>query len=223
MADSDLTTAATVAGELGVDPSTPRLPRIITAASAAIRSYLNRRQLHYQVGYVENVAVGAFQPNRLWLELTPVASIASVVVNGVALGASDYALETSGPSANAAVYRSGSGWPYTGWSRGGPVGNDPNVGSEQQSIVVTYTGGWVTPAQATLGTWAGPARSLPEDLEQAAIETIVSLWRTAGTDRRVMAETFSEYSVTYAAPTSADGGIVPPIARGLLDPYRRLT
>ena len=105
----DLTLAATVATELNVSAADARLPRLISAASDAICRYLNRPSVHNQSAFVENLP-GHGRP-RLLLSLTPVLSIASVVLpDGTSLSSSDYSLE----DAELGFLRRDSGWPSTG-------------------------------------------------------------------------------------------------------------
>jgi hypothetical protein len=218
--DSDLTLPATVAEDLGVDASDPKLPRLIGAASGAIRTYLNRPQLHFSAAYVERLP-GLIKQVRLLLGLTPVVAVASVVLpDGSSLGASDYTLEDTELGA---LYRS-VGWPYTGLVHAGLLYDAPAVGTEKKSIVVTYSGGWVTPVQAAGG--GSPTRTLPYEIEEACIATVTSLYRGKGRDSAVASEALGDYSVSYRAPNSLIGvgsaGIIPDSVLAQLNPYRRL-
>jgi hypothetical protein len=214
VADSDLTLPATVALELGVEASDPRLPRLIAAASRAIRSALNR-QLHYGASISEKTR-GYGRP-RICLQVTPVITVASVtLLDGTVLTPSEYSIE----SADAGLlYRSG-GFPSTGAFRGGlPPQTDLASGSEAPTITVVYAGGWVTPAQATSSGWAGPVRSLPEDLEEACIQLCTNLYRGGGQAANVSAESLGDYSVTYA--DRARVGVLTPAIQELIAPYLR--
>lgn len=214
MAASDLTLPATVATELGVSAGDERLPRLVAVASAAILRHLNRRQLHYAEAYVETLA-GHGRP-RLVLGLTPVLDVASVTVDGATLEATGYEVEDAEAGL---LYRDG-GWPWTGALRGGlPPQNDRGAGSEKAVIAVTYEGGYVTPAQATSAGWAGPARSLPYDLEEAAVQTAVQLYRRGGQQGDIAAESLGDYSVSYRAVSL--GGVIPDAVLPLLARYVR--
>ena len=209
--DSDLTTTAEAASALSLDAADSRLPRIISSASALILRSLNRTQLHYAPAYVEKLR-GYVEQARLVLDLTPVASVASVVMpDGSTLSASDYELE-----AGTYLYRA-SGWPYTGRVRSGLLYDMPYVGTERASIVVTYAGGWVTPAQATSNGWAGPARSLPFDLEDACLQLCAGLFQGRGRDGAVQSESLGDYSVSYRA----DAQLITPAVESILALYRR--
>lgn len=222
MAASDLTLPATVATELGGDvvAGDARLPRLIAAASGAILRHLGRPQLHYTAAFEERLP-GHGRP-RLVLGLTPVLEVTSVVIDGVTLAAADYEIE----DADAGLLFRLAGWPWTGVFRGGlPPQLDRDAGSERAAIVATYEGGWVTPAQATSEAWAGPVRSLPYDLEEACVQTVVGLYRRGGLDPSIASEALGDYSVSFRSPNLAAGagGVIPESALALLAPYRRLS
>jgi hypothetical protein len=213
--DFDLTLAATLATELSVSAADSRLPRYISVASAAICGYLNRKQLHYSAAYVEKVA--GFARPRLILELTPVISIASITLSdGSVVEPSEYSIEDDQAGL---VFRS-SGWPYTGLIRPGLVYTDPAAGTEEKVITATYAGGWVTPYQAV----SGPARTLPYEIEEACIQTAVSLYRKAGADQSIASEGLGDYSVTYrnANAIVGVGGLLPDAVLPQLNEWRRL-
>lgn len=211
--DSDLTTATVVAGELGIDPGNSRLPRIVSAASGACLKYINRRAVHYQAAQVDRLP--GLGRQRLLLSLTPVASVASVTLpDGTTLAPSEYSLEDS----ECGLLFRDVGWPSTRLMRPGIVQEDFDPGTERPTIVVTYAGGWVTPAQATSSGWAGPARSLPSDLEEACVQVAVSFYTRGGDSRDIEREGLGDYMVIYGVGSEA----ISPSARSLLEPYRRL-
>lgn len=220
-APEDLTTAATVAAELQVGEGELRLPRLIRVASAAVRQFCNRPRVHYGSAIVEKARPALGRP-RLVLDVTPVVSVASVVLeDGSTVDASEYFVEDADLGF---LYRS-VGWPYSGLMHGGLLFQDPTAGTARPTITVTYAGGWVTPAQAASTGWAGPARSLPEDLEEAVVQTVVALFRRGGADPNVASESLGDYSVAYRSPNAATGlglgGIIPDQAATLLNPYVR--
>ncbi len=215
--DSDLTTVAVAADSLGVsDPADAKVARAVSAASSAIARYINRPRLHYTVGFVEKLR-GHIEQTRLQLGLLPVSSVASVVfADGTSLAASDYVVEDL---EQGWLYRSI--WPYTGLVRSGLLYDTPAVGTERASIVVTYTGGWVTPAQAVSVGWPGPARNLPSDVEEACLQTVAAIYQGSGRDGAVASESFGDYSVAYRA-SLLGGGVIPDSAMPLIAAYRRL-
>lgn len=204
MADSDLTTVAAAADVLGVSASDAKLPRLIGAASEAIRRHIDRPQLHYGAAIVEKLQ-GFEGQVRLYLGAVPLISVASVVLpDGTTLDPSEYTLEDL---ETAALYRA-AGWPFTGICAGG------RLYGEARTIVVTYAGGWVTPAQS--GT-----RNLPFAIEEACLLTVSALYRKQGSDPTIASESLGDYSVTFATATEGDG-VIPPAAQALLSTHRRL-
>lgn len=214
MAESDLTTPQTLATELGIGAGDPRLPRLISAASGAVRGYLGRRRLHYGSAISEKVAAPAGR-ERLILDVTPILEVASVTYPGGAVDG--WALEDSDLGF---LYLAG-GWPSTARYRSGLVQDDLRAGSEQASIVVVYEGGWITPAQAASTGWAGPARSLPEEIEEAAIQAAASLYRNPGGYGPIASESLGDYSVSYRAISPGAGGLIPDGIAAHLEQWRR--
>lgn len=209
--DSDLTTAATAADVLGVSAADPKLPRLIGAASESIRRYIDRPRLHFTEGFVERLP-GYLQQVRLRLGLLPVISVASVVLpGGTSLAADEYVREDD----EAGVLYRATGWPWTGLVRAGVLYDSPAVGSEAKTIVATYTGGWVTPAQ--VGT-----RTLPFDLEEVCLQAISSMYRRQGLDPLVTAESLGDYSVSFREVPALEG-LLPSASLAQLSSYRRLS
>lgn len=205
MADSDLTTLAAAADVLGVSSSDAKLPRLIGAASGAIRRYLDRPQLHYGAAIVEKLP-GFDGQVRMYLGVVPLISVASVVLpDGSTLDPADYTVE----SLEAATLYRAAGWPYTGL-----CDNGGRLYGEAKTIVVTYAGGWVTPAQS--GT-----RNLPFEIEEACLLTVSALYRKQGIDPTIASESLGDYSVTFATATEGDW-VIPPAAQALLSTHRRL-
>lgn len=210
MADSDLTLPATAADALGVSAADPKLPRLIGAASESIRRYINRPRLHFTAGFVERLP-GFLQQVRLRLGLLPLISVASVVLpDGTSLAADEYVREDDDAGV---LYRS-RGWPWTGLIRPGVLYDAPAVGSEAKSIIVTYTGGWVTPAQ-------GGTRTLPFDIEEVCLQAVSSMYRRQGIDPLVASESLGDYSVSFREAPALEG-LLPAGVLAQLAQYRRL-
>lgn len=213
MADTDLTTAAEVAAELGDSTlaQNARIAKLIARASGAIIRHLDRR-LHYGAAIVEKLP--GKNDVRLMLGTTPIASITSIVLaDGTTLASDEYSLE----DADAGFLYRAAGWPFTGNIRPGLLYDTRDVGTEERTHVVTYAGGWVTPGQFAANQ-ASP-RTLPEDIEEACLQTVISMYRSGGMDRNIVSESLGNSSVAFAG-----GGakLIPPAAAGLLEPYRRL-
>lgn len=203
MADSDLTTLATAADVLGVSVADAKLPRLIAAASESIRRYLDRPQLHYGATIVEKLA-GYQGQVRLHLGTIPLISVASVVLPDATslVQDTDYTIESL---SEGVLYRE-EGWPFTGVSVGGVLTG------EALTIVATYAGGWVTPAQS--GT-----RTLPYDIEEVCLQAVAAMYRRQGADPLVASESLGDYSVSFREVVD---GLVPSGVLSQLSAYRRL-
>jgi hypothetical protein len=193
---SALTLVATMEDELDLTAGseTPRLERYIHTASDAIVAYLGRA-LHYGTGLAETLT-GTCGRTSLVISRYPMASVASVV-DGDGEDLSDYESDLA-----TGILTLDGGWP--------------------DEVVVTYAGGWVTPRQVQLDS--ALVRSLPRDIEHACILTVVNLRSSRGRDPNISTEAFGPTSVGYAGFNTAIGrgssGIIPDVARAILEPYR---
>lgn len=202
---SDLTLPATVATELGVSAGDARLLRLIAAVSGAIASYLGR-QLHYVAGMTE-LAQGFGRP-RLLLNVSPIVSVTSVTLPDGSV-VTDYIRENEAGM----LYRR-AGWPQTGLARAGlPPQSDLAPGTQEPAISVVYSAGWVCPSQ-------GGTRTLPFDIEEAAIQAISTLYRRPGADQNIASESFGDYSVAYRGQVPT-GGLLPDVVLPQLNRYSR--
>lgn len=215
LAANALTTVEAVADDLGITPigaaDVARLARLINTASSAIERFL-RRDLQSK-SHVERLAYSGGL--RVVLEGAPLLSIESVVDDGETVDPARYAIEDA--DAGVVIFdvpqvRSSDLW------LGVLADGVPGTGKRQ--LVVTYTGGYVLPNAAGV-------RTLPVDLEQACLLTVVSLYRSRGADRRIASESVGDASVTYAGVNLAagrgEGGIIPDEAVVLLRPYARVS
>lgn len=203
-----LTTVSALEQELGITPSSTGttlalLERAIHAASQAIASALGR-ELHYATGRIERVA--GHRTPQLLARVTPLRSIASIVYLGddvdETIEADDYEIE----DADAGIIRRiGGVWLWTG--RSTRIDADPLGGSELLLYRVTYTGGWVTPAQATELL----PRDLPYDIEDAALRLAALVYRARGRDESIKSKKLLDASVTYGVTSEAQASILAPI------------
>jgi hypothetical protein len=218
---SDLALLATVEDELGIaaESETTRLARYIAAASDAIRRYLNRQDVHFETGIVEKFA--GYGSQRIVVSRPNLEQITSITVDGAELNPDEYEIEDY---QGGVIYRR-YGFPWTGLGRADIVQEDRLPGTQQKLITVTYDGGWVTPYQADQGI-NGDTQTLPFDIEEACIQTVVSMYRSRGQDRNIVSESLGSASVSYGGVNSAigrgAGGIIPDSAAALLNPYRRI-
>lgn len=208
VAANALTTLATVLDELGLASDSgaqdARLERYINAASDFVASYCDRT-FHRTDSIAESGR--GYGQTLLRLSRRPVVSIASVAINGTAT--TDYTLEDA---ARGLLYRS-TGWPWQP-ARMPSLSFSVVPGTEAPDVVVTYNGGFVTPAQVAAGTFA--TRTLPYDLEDAVVQLVMTRWRNRGRDMRVVAESYGEGGFTFG------GSAIPIEILGILDGYAEI-
>lgn len=216
--ETDLVELATVKEALGGPTGDDAyLTRLIEAASDAIRAFTGRI-LSRQV-YVETVR--AHGGPYLKVTETPVVDVDSIVVEGATVAAADYSIE----HAEAGLLFNASGWQDTAlrsgsWNLGGSI---QNPGWEEPIYAVTYTAGYLLPGEV--------GRTLPRDIEQAAVETVrqwyasgpglVSSAGSGAVKRKTVDDLTLEYDVGAGAQFTGARAL-PPVAIALLRPYRRL-
>lgn len=205
----DLCISTDVAADLNIT-SDATVSRVVTAASQMIASYLGypvhqSEQTEYPLGTGR-----AF----LILSRSPIQSVASVTVNGKALGSSDYRIL----SKEGMLQSMAGKWPlvtsiegFTTWIEGQPL-PDPDA------LTVTYTAGYVTPGQNAVDPQTYPTVTLPPDIIEAAIALSCGLYRSRGLDPNVSGEHLGQWSVSYRDRS----GVIPPEVRAMLAPYRRI-
>ena len=136
-------------------------------------------------------------------------AIASITMDGFAFDKDGY--EVADAEAGT-VYRA-AGWPWSGLRLSG-IARDRLPGTERRNIAATYAGGYVTPGQAVA---LGLPRTLPYDLEQYVIDTVVYLYRNRGQDPSVVSERILSAAYQYDRAHGLPGSVV----RGLA-PYVRI-
>jgi hypothetical protein len=204
-----LTTVSALEQELGIASGSAGttlalLERAIHAASQAIASAVGR-ELHYATGRIERVA--GHRTPQLLVRVTPLRSIASIVYLSSSGGeetieADDYEIEDASAGI---IRRVGGVWLWTG--RVTRIDADPLGGSELLLYRVTYTGGWVTPEQAT----GLLPRDLPYDIEDACLRLAALVYRARGRDESIRSKKLLDASVTYGATAEAQATILAPI------------
>jgi len=214
LAASALTTVSALEAEMGITPSSAGvtlalLERAINAASASIAAALSR-ELHH----AERAERAAGHGTPLLLaRVTPLRAIALVEYladdSDEALDAADYRIADASAGL---VQRLGASWRWTG--RTTSIEGDPQGGSEQALYRLTYTAGWITPAQE-----AGPlVRDLPYDIEDACLRLATLVYKGRGRDESVKSRKLMSASITYGATQAAQADILAPIVAA----YRRL-
>lgn len=158
----------------------------------------------YRETVVETLYADLCDPCAEWINLSvwPVATITSIVVDGVEIDPAEYRLDNERRRVrrqNPVGYTGWYGWPY-GW----PV---------QGSLAVTYTGGYLLPGQ--------PGRDLPPSLEGACIDLVSSYWHSRGRDPTLKAETnVGVYEFQYWTGPVGESGELPPSVEAKLLPFK---
>lgn len=184
-----------------------KLSRIINSASQQIEKYIGRI-LYYEADIVEKSA--GFGTSFLLTKRTPLHSISSITYDGDTVDSDNYEIHGDGGSGQ--IYRK-SGWNWTAQSIASPS-YDPLPGTEQKLYQITYTAGWITAKQETdaVGT-----RTLPYDIEDAALLLSISRYRNLGSSMGIQSESLLGGKVRYF--DSANRGM-PQVVKAMLDPYR---
>ncbi|MCK1503122.1 hypothetical protein [Bradyrhizobium sp. 188] len=135
-------------------------------------------------------------PEKLVLDRTPVASIASVVVDGVAIDASTWRLDPN----TGELFALCNGY--------------PSVWVFCQNVVVTYGGGYILPPASN--------RTLPKGIEGACVALVSSFWASRGRDPTLRSEEIPDLiSATYWVGAVGEDGELPPDIVAKLAPFRR--
>lgn len=189
-----LTTVEALKAELSI-PSEDNsrdtvLARAVNAASDAIRRYCRRDFARTEI---TEQLTGRGSP-ALLVSLSPVVSLEVVAICGEEIDLENFTVDR----AAGIIERRHGVWPE----------------SDRPNISVTYTGGWVTPAQATDEL----KRNLPHDIEEACL--IIAANRVQSMGQPVDAQILQ---VEQIRVHFAEGGRqgVPQQAAMLLDPYVR--
>lgn len=219
-----LTTLATLKDAIGIaQTSTDRddaLRRMINVATALITKWTSRT-FHRQA-FTDERYTWRGGP-RLVLNRAPLLTLTSVAVRDAVavLDSSLFQVEDT----DAAIVFVRASLPTFGRARYG-IAQDLQPGTEPPDLLVTYEGGYVTPEQAdTGGAFVGETVTLPDDVEQAAIELAAHLFASpvgfaAG---EVQSEMLGDASVSYRPDTGTDGDkVIPPFIRAKLTGYKAI-
>lgn len=204
LAANALTLLETAKTELGLSgtASDAVVERLINGASEAIERYCRRS---FARATVTSERVKGYAGPRLLLERTPIVSVTSIIINGSTIDAAGYYIE----KAEAGVLYRPAGWEWTAQTQVGSIIQEPSPGTEEGLYLVTYVGGYQTPAQ-------GGTRTLPYDLEQACLECVTNFYRGRGKHQALETETEEGKAEPWT------GASLTPGARKLLNPYRRI-
>lgn len=211
LASNALTLLATVQSDLGIATD---ISDLINAASDAIESYCNRS--FYKTA-VTAEAVAGYGSMELLVARTPIDTDETITItyDSDSVSSDDYEVLDASAGIIRAKY---SAWNWTAANTPGAEWSAVG-GTERKLYAVTYTGGYVTPAQAAEGD-PYDTRTLPYDLELACRMLVSSMYRSLGTDLRVKSEKLMSAAVSYFDGSQALG--LPPAVLALVDKYRRV-
>jgi hypothetical protein len=191
----DLTTVAAVAQYIGgIDAgdqaTNDLLQALITAASAYASSYCSRdfRSATYSQAY------NGTGTQRIMLRVAPVSAVSALSIDGIAIPAATsplyygYVFDESGMVYLRGCYGFAEGW---------------------QNVQVTYTAGWVTPGQ-------GGSVTLPQDMQQAVIETVALKYKAQRNNIGIAARQIAGETISYSQVD------IPKSAQPVFDIYQRV-
>lgn len=174
------------------------LGRLIDRASDAICQYARRTLAKQSYSETFRDVCGM---ESLSLRHYPVTAIASVTEDGTAVSSGDYEYD----AASGVLYR---------------LSSDARTSWNAAKIVIAYTAGYVLPAQTLVGAGASGSRTLPHDIEQAAIVAVRAAYLSRGNDPGVKSYNIPGVITEDTGASAADG--LPAEAKMLLNPYRRI-
>lgn len=192
-----LTTLERVKAELGIenDTSDILLSAKILEASSDIESKVGRT--FARLGMTERIWGDPGYAEYFVLNHDPVASVASVTVDDVAVDSAEYRLDAKA----GILYRlDASGYPCA-WSW-------------CKDVVVVYTAGFELPG--------AESPDLPAALEAAAVELLTSYWTSRGRDPALRSEDIPGIgSASYWVGAVGESGELPPSVMSKISPFRR--
>ena len=219
LAANALTTIAEMESILGLASGSADadLTRAINRASAIAESYCNR--VFYRDTAISEKYTGAIGP-ILMIDRPPLNSITSVTyLDGDAEDSGNYEIHDAG---SGEIYRVSGTW-FGLNDRFEDSSGTIFHGQGRKVWTVVYDGGWYTPQQ--VADDGGLTRGLPYDIEHAACQIALVLYRNQKRNPSVKSETLMSASQTFASSggSSSDGSWLRstvPGAASILDRYR---
>lgn len=208
------------------------IERLIHAISDATVEFCGR-EFHYEDAIVERHK--GYGDHHLVVYRGPIVSLTSITLKNIdgttALTFDTDSYEVESASAGiiarpgATILTSaplGGGFPWTAQGGAGIRGG-ARAGTERASIEVTYDGGYKTPNQIDNLGQAGD-RSLPYDLEQAVVLSVIYAFRTGSRDTTIASKATEEVTTTWLNPSKIVGteaAALTPQSRAILTRYQR--
>jgi hypothetical protein len=206
--ENALTTVATIKSvgylNLLVDTYDSWIERQINIFSQRIENYL-KRKLYTRTITDERYA--GSNRSKLYLNNYPITSITSVKQDDETISSSDYELESSDYSAY--LYNE-----YLWKAHGAVRGISNALVDKYEDIEVTYITGYVLPPTAT-------GITLPPDIEEACIQSIIYQYGLIGTNNKVTkSEKLQSWGITYADDIFDKSSGLLSSVKSMLDPYK---
>lgn len=180
-AETKLVQLATVKTELDIAGAgdDTRLTALIDAVSSRIVAYCGRE--------FKRETVDEWLPGRgrtyLYLSRTPVVSIEYILEDGIAI--TDWKIEDA---VQGAIWRR-DGWEWDVNTRGALIQHPMPGEEDREHYKVRYVGGYLLPGEAN--------RTLPLDVEEAALREVVRMWERRERSEDVSSERMGDTTVTY--------------------------
>jgi hypothetical protein len=173
LAQNALTTLERVRADLGLSVTTndDEIIRAVNSASALIEKYCHR--IFWRDTAVEEKVAG-FGTVEMRLARRPINSITSIVLDGETVDSDDYQVSDD----QAGLVEKEGGWAWTAHVVQG-ISRTVVPGTELKDYVITYDGGWYTPAQSRAqGTLTFTGQ--PNDSETMVINNTTITAKTSG-------------------------------------------
>jgi hypothetical protein len=203
-----LTTLDALKGHLGITTTDQDdlLSDAILGASDAVATYIG----YYPLRQTYRETIAGFGNRTMMVSRTPLTAVSALYYGSTGLLAdpASYVIDNT----EAGFIVRDQGFP---WSAGVEWDLDAHIAprSERKIFIVDYTAGWV------MSTGAG--RTLPYDLEQAAVESAKSQYLGRKRDGSITSKSVGDLSVSYGT-AGGEGTALPPEAIGFLQRYRRV-
>lgn len=178
--------ALTTTDQIDLSVDTIEKERLINVASDMIENYCDR---NFKKQTYNNEKYQPTGRQRLVLQNRPVISVDIITKNDTEVDSTSYFIENE---------KAGFVFKHDKWDQDyrlarSSISKNFQPGTNKYNIEVTYTAGYVLPKDAT----QEDPRTLPYDLEQAAILTVQYLNNAEDSDLRVQKESIADVSQTY--------------------------
>lgn len=202
------------ASSTGEDEEVENLIRGVTDEVASFIGYWPFRQVYSET-------IRSYGNLRLMTARTPIRGLSGVFLGNALVLPSSYEIE----DAEAGFIHREQGWP---WSAGTQWDLSAHIvaHSELPRFQLIYEAGWVRTNNELSGLgWLSNrgGRTLPWQIEEAALELIQDRYDARSVGRTVKSRTIGDFSITYAdRPDSHQTGEMPTRVLGALNTFRRI-